>query len=237
MPGRGSRYCHVEESDTVLRPEAWKWEDAKAAMGLYYGGDEFAHIPENVDKKMTGDYKPRLENQRAAKAAATAHPVTVDVPNYLNKAQQELLSAATLTFKDYDAGSVVMAGVNEAVTMAFVKLREEEEKKVLPPPMSPEDKKIADLKKQIEELEVAAASKELEATALGAALAAAAAASADQEEAQGGGASSSGKVEYGYVEDSDIAQTRTTTRTSRAGWCEVRGRPVGVRVRVIGRVP
>ena len=168
-----------------------------------YGDDEFASILENVDKKMTVDYK----KTRAAKVATAAHPVTVDVPNDLNWAlsskQMSLLNCVKQIFKDYDAGSVVMVGVNEAVNEAFVKLREEEEKKaLLPPPMSPEDKKIADLEKQLAEAKATAASKDLETTALGVALATAVAASADQ--GGGAGASSSGEV---IVEDLNITDS------------------------------
>ena len=112
-----------------------------------YGGDEFASILENVDAKMTDDYKKTLQDRRAAKATA----VTVDVPKDLNEAQKALHGAVTCIFKGHDAGPMVIAGVYEAVAMAFMKLREEEKKKALPPPKSPEDQKIAELRKLIEE--------------------------------------------------------------------------------------
>ena len=76
---RQNSHCSVEESDTVLHPEVWKWEGIKAAMIRLDGGGEFASILENVNAKITPDYNKNLQDRRAAKAAATARPVTVDV--------------------------------------------------------------------------------------------------------------------------------------------------------------
>ena len=117
---RPNSHCHTEESDKVLRPEVWSWKGVQSAMMHLYGGDEFKDILENVDKKMADNYNKK----RAAKAAATAaHPVTVGVPNdliyALSSKQDGILNFVQQIFKDYEAGPVIMVGVNVAVIMAL----------------------------------------------------------------------------------------------------------------------